>query len=132
LWLKDLKEHEEIKPVYLEKLREQIRKDGILKKPIIVDKGTRIILDGHHRYRSLKELGCSKIPAILVDYTSSEIIVIPWRDNDIVTKEDVKKAGLTGKKLPPKTSRHMILSKKNKIHISKISEKIEISLKELN
>lgn len=132
LFLKDLKEHEEIKPFHLEKLREQIRKDGILKRPIIIDKKTKIILDGHHRYRSLKQLGCSKIPSILVNYASSDIIVVPWRDDDIITKDDVKKAGITGKKLPAKSSRHMVQMSGNKLHISEISGEIKIPLEELN
>ena len=43
-----LKEHEQIRPEYLEQLKDEILSDGILKMPIAVDKTTYIILDGHH------------------------------------------------------------------------------------
>ncbi len=128
--LKDLREHEEVEPVYLEKLKNQILKDGAIKRPIIVDKNSNIILDGHFRFNSLKQLGFSKIPAYLVDYNSSEILVKSW-NGDVITKEDVIAAGLTGRKFPPKTSKHMIDLIDHEIHISRIMKKVKISLKEL-
>ena len=112
-------------------MKKQIQHDGILKKPIIVDKNTKIILDGHFRFNALKQLGYSRIPVFSVDYNSSNIMVTAWRDGEIVTKEDVIIAGLTGKKLPPKTSKHMLNSSNHKIHISKIVEKVNVPLAEL-
>lgn len=129
--LNELKEHEEVEPVYLEKLKNQIHRDGVQKRPIIVDKKTKIILDGHFRFNSLKQLGCSKIAAYFVDYSSPEILVQAWRDGEVVTKEDVLFAGLTGKKLPPKTSKHMLDLSNDKIHISKIVKKVKIPLSQL-
>ena len=38
--LEELKEHEEIRPDYLEELKNEIVSDGILKMPIAVDKNT--------------------------------------------------------------------------------------------
>jgi len=131
LRLEELKEHEQIEPIYLEKMKKQIQHDGILKKPIIVDKNTKIILDGHFRFNALKQLGYTRIPIFSVDYNSSNIMVTAWRDGEIVTKEDVIIAGLTGKKLPPKTSKHMLNSSNYKIHISKIVKKINVPLEEL-
>jgi len=129
--LKYLKEHEKVDKKYFEKFKNQIKKDGVLKRPIAADKKTKIILDGHYRYRSLKKLGYSKIPVILVDYTSSRILVKSWKKNVKITKEDVKKAGLSGKKLPSKTSKHMIILSNRKYHISKIEKMIKIPLEEL-
>jgi len=129
--LKKLREHEKIESIYLEKLKKQIQKDGILKRPIVVDKNTKIILDGHFRFNVLKQLGYPRIPVFFVDYNSSDILVTTWRDDEIITKEDVIKAGLTGKKFPPKTSKHMMNSSKNKIHISKMLKKINFPLTEL-
>jgi hypothetical protein len=124
--LDELREHEGIEPVHLEKLKNQILKDGILKKPIVVDRSTKIILDGHFRFNALKQLGCSKIPVFFVDYSSPRILVEGWRDGEAVTKKDVIRAGLTGKKLPPKTSKHML-----RLHISEIAKKVNIRLAEL-
>jgi hypothetical protein len=103
-----LKEHEEVSLDYLLQLKREIKKDGFLKDPIIVDKNTNIILDGHHRFNSLKQLNCTKILAYFVDYTSPKIKVKNWRRGKKIMKKDVIKAGLTGEKLPVKTSKHII------------------------
>ena len=115
--LKKLKEHEQVSPEHLMRLKRRIKKDGFLKNPIIVDKNTKIILDGHHRYQSLKELGCSKIMVYFIDYNSPEIKVKARRKGEIIRKEDVIKAGLTENKLPPKTSRHVVPSKQLNLRI---------------
>lgn len=129
--LSELREHEETEPVYLEKLKKQIQRDRTLKRPIIVDKTTKIILDGHFRFNVLKELGYSKIPTYFLDYRSSDIVVSAWRDGEKITKEDVIKAGLTRMKLPPKTSKHMFDLANHQIHVSKIVKKVDIPLEEL-
>ncbi|RLG71800.1 MAG: hypothetical protein DRO23_11445 [Thermoprotei archaeon] len=68
-----LKLHEEHIKEHLEKLKKQIVSDGVLKKPIIVEKNTMIVLDGTHRVTIARELGFKRIPAILVDYSEVEI-----------------------------------------------------------
>jgi len=73
--LEELREHEEIRPEYLEELKCEILSDGILKMPIAVDRSTYIILDGHHRLHALRRIGCKRIPVVLVDYQSPEIEV---------------------------------------------------------
>jgi ParB-like chromosome segregation protein Spo0J len=74
--INELKEHEEINPFHLKEFMEKIKSDGILKKPIVVDKNTKIVLDGAHRLNALKALGCKKIPAVLVNYRSLKIKVL--------------------------------------------------------
>lgn len=127
----DLREHEEIRPTYLEELKNEILSDGILKMPIAVDRKTYIILDGHHRLHALKRIGCKKIPAILVDYQSPEIKVIPWREGELITKEMVIHTALSGKRLAPKTSKHMIKVEGELKHISILETAINIPLEEL-
>ena len=126
-----LKEHEEIRPDYLEQLKNEILSDGILKMPIAVDKKTYIILDGHHRLHALKKIGCKKIPAILFDYQSPEIEVIPWREDEAITKEMIIQTALAGRRMPPKTSKHMILIKGELKHISVLEKDINIPLEKL-
>ena len=106
--MKKLKEHEEVSLEHLIQLKREIERDGYLKNPIIVDKNTNIILDGHHRFNSLKQLNCTKILAYFVDYNLPEIKVENWRNGEKIMKKDVIKAGLTEEKLPVKTSRHII------------------------
>ncbi len=129
--LATLKEHEEIRPDYLEQLKDEILSDGILKMPIAVDKTTYIILDGHHRLHALKKIGCKRIPVILFDYQSPEIEVVPHRDGETVTKEMVIQTALAGRRMPPKTSKHMIMVEGELKHISILETVINIPLEEL-
>lgn len=106
--LQKLREHEEVKPELLKRLFEEIVRDGLIKKPILVDRKYFIILDGHHRYNVLKRLGAKYVPAVLVDYEDEEIILETWRRGIHLSKEDVVETALKGKKFPPKTTRHVV------------------------
>lgn len=92
--------------MYLEFLTDQIASDGVLKYPIVIDGATRTILDGHHRFHALLRLGCTSIPAYGVDYSDPGIRVGSWRNGVAVSKDDVLRAGVGGRLLPAKTSRH--------------------------
>jgi hypothetical protein len=129
--IEELREHEEIRPDYLEELKNEILSDGMLKMPIAVDRSTYIILDGHHRLHALKRIGCKKIPVVLVDYQSPEIEVIPWRESEKVTKEMIIHVALTGGRMPPKTSKHMIRIKGELRHISIMETCCNIPLDDL-
>jgi hypothetical protein len=129
--LDELKEHEEIRPSYLEELKNEILSDGILKMPIAVDKKTYIILDGHHRLHALKKIGCKRIPVILFNYQSPEIEVLPHREGETITKEMIIRTALAGRRMPPKTSKHMILIEGELKHISVLETVINIPLEKL-
>jgi len=129
--LDKLKQHEEVDPAHLKALKEEIESDTILKFAIVVDKNTNVILDGEHRFDSLKELGCKSIPVIYIDYNSPDIEVQSWRNNPRLTKKAVIEAGLSGRKLPPKTSKHMIRIGSILLHISTLEERVDIPLEEL-
>ncbi|MBN2267537.1 MAG: ParB N-terminal domain-containing protein [Candidatus Babeliaceae bacterium] len=60
-----LKEHEKINEDHVAKLVDQIGRDGYIANPVIADKDTLIILDGHHRFNALKRLGLTTIPVCL-------------------------------------------------------------------
>jgi hypothetical protein len=126
--LKDLKEHEEVNLNRLRRLKNKIKKEMMFKKPIAVDKKTNIIIDGHARFNSLKELGYSKIPAYAINYNSPKILVKNWKGNKKLTKKDILVAGLKGKKLPPKTSKNMIRIGNKIKHISFIEKRVGIPL----
>jgi hypothetical protein len=129
--IEELREHEEIRPDYLETLKNEIMSDGILKMPICIDKKTCIILDGHHRLQALKRLGYKKIPVVMVDYQSPGVKVIPWREGEMITKEKVIDTALSGKRMPSKTSKHMIVLNGEWTHISAIEVIINIPLEKL-
>ncbi|MBS7609875.1 ParB N-terminal domain-containing protein [Candidatus Bathyarchaeota archaeon] len=127
----ELKGHEDIEPTYLDSLTAEIEADGILKKPIVADERTGVILDGHHRVAALRKLGCSKVPVCFVDYNSPKIIVQPGRAGETMSKDIVLKAGLSGVLLPPKSSRHMIRFSKEMRHISYIEKEVNVPLEYL-
>jgi len=129
--LNKLKPHEEVDPVHLQDLMEEIKSDGILKFAIAVEKDNDIILDGHHRVAALKELGCTRILVVFVDYSSSEIEVQNQRNTMELTKEEIVKAGIEPKKLPPKTSKHLIRIDGVLKHISVIEKRVDIQLERL-
>jgi ParB-like chromosome segregation protein Spo0J len=60
-----LKEHERTIKKHLFELTNQIKKNGFIDNPIVVDKNTMIILDGHHRFNALKMIGLSSSPVYL-------------------------------------------------------------------
>ena len=73
-----LKQHEQICQKHLIELLNQIKTDGYISDPIIVDQNTMIILDGHHRFNAIKLLGLTAVPVYFVDYRSEKIQVAAW------------------------------------------------------
>lgn len=126
-----LREHEEIDIKYFKQLMKEIRSDGILKQPIVADEKTMVVIDGEHRLRILKKLGCKKIPVIFVNYQSPKIKIFPWRKEEKVSKKSVIRAGLSKDKLPPKTSKHMIKVGNGLKHVSFLQRRVDIPLKKL-
>jgi len=88
----------------------QIRTQGVVRRPVIVDKDSRVILDGHHRVKALKELGAIKVPVLYVRYQDIGIRVYLRRKEllmDMVKQYVVERAKLH-KLFPSKTTRHVI------------------------
>jgi len=115
-----LKPHEEIKPRNRDKLLEMTKRWGGYTKPLIVDRVTGAILDGHHRYSIALELNLAKLPVIAVDYLLDETIEVdvwPSAGVDSLTKEEVIAMSLSGEVFPPKTSRHRIADHLPPIHV---------------
>jgi ParB-like chromosome segregation protein Spo0J len=129
--LDKLRQHEEVDPAHLKELKEEIKSDDTLKFAIVVDSNTHVILDGEHRFNALKELGCRKIPVVYIDYNLPDIEVQTWCRNPHLTKKDVIEAGLSEKKLPPKTSKHMVRIGDKLLHISALEKRVDIPLEEL-
>lgn len=102
--------HEQIRPALLDELTEQIREDGVLKRPVLVAERDFVILDGHHRVEALRALGCKRIPVYLVDYESEIVMLGTWPDAIVkaVTKQEVIRRGLSRDLFPPKTTRHTL------------------------
>ena len=123
--------HEEVDPSHLQSLMTEIESDGFLRMPVVVDRHTNTILDGHHRCNALRQLNCRRIPAIFINYNSREVVVAAWREGEKVTKDSVLSAALSGRILPPKTTKHLALINGVFKHISAMEEAMNIPLERL-
>lgn len=103
-----LREHEQTEGERLRQIREEIQREGKLRHPILVDKRSGVILDGHHRFRAYRELGFHTIPCVLVDYRSDVVSVRSRRPEIVVSKDEVIRRALSGELFPPKTTQHIL------------------------
>jgi L-serine kinase (ADP) len=104
-----IREHEAVDVDHLEKIKKIICRAGIFKEPIIIDKKTLVVLDGHHRLNSCRKLGLKKVPCLMVNYLiDKKIKVVSRRKNIFVNKKEVVMMGLSNKVFPHKTTKHLI------------------------
>ena len=109
-----LRPHEKGSPLYLELLRREILRDGLLRYPIVADERTRVILDGMHRWLALKSIGYKSIPVLLVDVFQKPAIRVGRKrihqylsdSVEEISVERVISAGLNGQLMEPRTTRH--------------------------
>lgn len=104
-----LKPHEEVKPRNVDKLHEMTLRWSAYTKPLLVDRETGTILDGHHRYHVGMRIGLSRLPVIKVDYLEDESIELdiwPASVLESLTKQQIIDTALSENLFPPKTSRH--------------------------
>ncbi|MFH1432344.1 MAG: ParB N-terminal domain-containing protein [archaeon] len=127
--IKDLKPHEQINPKRLLEVKKSIIIEG-LKYPIVADKKTNIILDGHHRFNAFKKLNIKNIPVYYVNYLDDKIILDTWSRQKI-TKEDVINKVESGGLFPEKTTRHMLATQDGPTHISEALPKIDLDITRL-
>ena len=109
--LEILRPHEQVIIKKVDQLERMTARWNAYTKPLLVDKASGTILDGHHRYEIAKRMGLLCLPCVLVDYISDDsITIIPWPGSGRIeiSKADVLEAASSGELLPPKTSRHLL------------------------
>ena len=102
--------HEEVIPSNLESRTTKLLERGFY-KPIIADRSSLVILDGHHKWTAARVLGLARVPVLLVDYLVDggvEVDVWPDCGKASITKQEVLDMGISGDLFPPKTSRHSL------------------------
>jgi len=130
--IRDLKTHEEAEPDRVRRVMRQIKSTRMVKKAIIVDSDSMVVLDGVHRLSALKALGCVRIPAWLVDYSDDDVVVLSKDRKSQIPKDVVIQAAVFGPKLPPKSTRHMVRQKDGTlVHISKLEGEVSVPLSTL-
>ncbi|MEM2341514.1 MAG: ParB N-terminal domain-containing protein [Candidatus Bathyarchaeia archaeon] len=129
--ISSLKAHERTDSFRLKALKDEIWSDGFLKRPIVVDEKTNVIIDGHHRVEALRLLGCVKIPVCYVDYMCDKIGLKAMVKNIEITKDKVIEAALNNNLFDPKSTWHYVKLSNNIKHISYIQRRIDIPLESL-
>ena len=100
----------------------------IIISTILICSKSNMIIDGHHRYTALKELGYKKIPVTLINYFSDKIIT---GKNETLLKKDIISNSQNNNLYDPKTTKHLIYCNENKkwFPITLISSLYNISVK---
>ena len=91
---------------------------------------TLLIIDGHHRYFALKELGFNKVPVTLIDYKSNSIRT---GSKSPLEKQFIVEVGKSSKLLEPKSTEHAVFcnSSKSWEPIILLSSMFKIDTKEI-
>lgn len=101
--------HERVNYIRCFVVCEQIKKSGGVRRPVLVDQESQVILDGHHRICALRRLGAKKAPVVYVRYPDSRIRVY-LRRKELLTdllKQYVVERAKANKLFPSKTTRHI-------------------------
>ncbi len=78
LKVSELLSHEQTVPANLKRLKEAMLNIGQLVDPIIVDKKSKVVLDGNHRLKVLQVIECPQSVCQMVDYHEKNITVGTW------------------------------------------------------
>jgi len=128
--LSDIHAHEEVLPDRTEQFHDFILSYG-LNNPIcipaiIVDVNTNVIIDGHHRYYTLRRLGLQEVEMLFIDYMHQDILV---ESKANIGKDGIIEAALSGKLVRPKLTRHLVLQNGKYVPLLCISAIISFVLK---
>ena len=103
--------HEKVEEHRVDNLEKMTLRWRAYTKPLLVDRKTGTILDGHHRTKVALRMELKCLPCVLVDYLhDDEVNLSVWPNcgRESLSKEEVIEAALSGNLLGPKTSRHML------------------------
>lgn len=97
--ISELLPHEQTVPPNLKRLKEAMLNIGQLVDPIIVDKETKVVLDGNHRLKVLQIIECPLSVCQLVNYPDDKIKVGTWYLAVNKPIEDILKADIKIEKI---------------------------------
>lgn len=115
-----LKTHENVIAKKVRQIAREITAKKIVINPVVADRKTKVILDGHHRVAALKLIGARYVPVYLVDY-KSEGVKVYLRRKDLfsqILKKQILSVGKSGNNFPIKTTRHYIYNRPKNINVN--------------
>jgi hypothetical protein len=115
--LKDIIETEEHLHDRVIWLKGKIIEERVWRIPLILERNTLAIMDGHHRFNVAKLIGLSRVPAILLDYEQDYVILTSWRGDVYIDKNVVFDFIYKRKLFPHKTTRHIITPNPEELEI---------------
>jgi L-serine kinase (ADP) len=102
----ELRAHEEVEPDKVRRLIRSLTAEGVFVEPVLVARGSNVILNGHHRVAALRALGATRVPAWRVDYASDAVSLDRWDPGPAISKDEVVRRAAEGRLFPPRTTRH--------------------------
>jgi len=85
---------------------QEIIKEGVWIEPILVERRSLIIMDGHHRREFARRYLLAVVPCLLLDY--SEVVLTSRKAGIHISPDEVILRGLQHRPYPAKTTRHVV------------------------
>lgn len=102
----ELRPHEEYLAERLDEVGCEVIRLRVWTVPLLVERHTLIVMDGHHRLAFALREGLFRVPCLLTDY---ETVSVESRHPGLsVTPAEIIRRGISGNLYPPKTTRHTI------------------------
>ncbi len=107
--VKSVLPHEQIVSYNVKRLKEAMLNIGHIVDPLIIDKKTGVVLDGHHRLKVLEVIECPHAVVQTVDYMSDEIIIGTWYPTiDVKVEKLLKLDSIKHEKVDPETGKKAV------------------------
>jgi L-serine kinase (ADP) len=103
----ELTPHEQVDRAKVHHLAAELVREGVFVEPVLVARGSNVILNGHHRVAALRELGAARVPAWVVDYTSDALDLDRWTPGPPISKQEVVRRAAEGRLFPIRTTKHI-------------------------
>lgn len=131
--IKTIIPHEEYNQEAVDQLTDRIKDTEAFTHPVLVDKKTGLLIDGHHRYNAMINLGAKYIPAYLINYSSPKLIAFKEAPgNSVISKKEILSKAIQNKLYPKKFTFHAFCeSGKHICHLSTYLKKKTTELKKL-
>ena len=88
-------------------LGRRIGRAGVWTAPLVVERDSLMVMDGHHRLRAAETLGLSVLPVVLMSYEDAGVLLQAWRKGEVWSPAIVLSRARSGLLLPRKTTRHL-------------------------
>jgi len=89
-------------------LANAMKGSGLWRVPIVLERESLAVMDGHHRLAAARSLGLARVPVLRLEYRHVEVVAS--RDGFIVTPEAIVERSRRGRLYPEKTTRHVFPS----------------------